>query len=296
MSLPVTARSISRTVWEQLQEGATTAAVLAVFERACALLTCKQHVVALVLPQVGDGPLQVVLNALPSDLTGLKPGMPCVLKARGLSVGGLDVSLQGATVWEPRPDWHALRAQRERCLARLPLVQALSLQHATESSLLSILDAPDPTASVMSSTGSASVFMPIRGATKALHRGWTGDLSLLRHGAAQLAGLGGGLTPAGDDFLCGLMMGAWWTHDDASAISRVLAEAAAPRTTALSAAFLRAAARGECSAAWHSLLAALADGSELVLSRAVQRVLSYGATSGADALAGFLWAGRNPQM
>ena len=36
-----------------------------------------------------------------------------------------------------------------------------------------------------------------------------------------------------------------------------IAEAAAPRTTTLSAAYLRAAARGECSAYWHSTFEAL---------------------------------------
>ena len=132
-----------------------------------------------------------------------------------------------------------------------------------------------------------------RRALPLLRAGWAGDLSLLREGAAQLAGLGAGLTPAGDDFLCGLMLWAWLAHPDPEALCRVVVEAAAPRTTTLSAALLRAAGRGECSAAWHRLLAALATGDEGRILAATQRVLAHGATSGAAALAGFLWQAGN---
>jgi hypothetical protein len=65
-------------------------------------------------------------------------------------------------------------------------------------------------------------------------------------------------------------------------------ETAADLTTTLSAAFLRAAARGECSAAWHGLLAAFAEGDDVAMTAAAGRVLSYGATSGVDALTGFV--------
>ena len=114
---------------------------------------------------------------------------------------------------------------------------------------------------------------------------------MLETGAAQLAGLGGGLTPAGDDFLTGVMLWAWLAHPSPRSQCRLLVKAAAPRTTTLSAAFLQAAARGECGVAWHVLLAALSEGGDAELATAVQDVLSHGATSGADALAGFLWTG-----
>jgi len=83
----------------------------------------------------------------------------------------------------------------------------------------------------------------------------------------------------------------WLAHPTPRSLCRALVEAAAPRTTTLSAAFLRAAAQGEWSAAWHVLLAALNEGTEVEITAAVQDVLAHGATSGADALAGFLWIG-----
>jgi hypothetical protein len=107
--------------------------------------------------------------------------------------------------------------------------------------------------------------------------------------AAQLAGLGSGLTPAGDDFLMGVMLRAWLTHPEPEPFCQQIVEIAVPRTTTLSAALLRAASRGECSAAWHTLLTALESGAQPQLEKAVQAILSHGHTSGADILAGFLW-------
>ena len=122
-----------------------------------------------------------------------------------------------------------------------------------------------------------------------MQEGWRGDLERLQEGAAGLAGLGGGLTPAGDDFLAGALLGIWLAHPAPEPLCRAMVKVAAPRTTTLSAAFLRAAARGECSAAWHELLAALREGRQGEISRALHEILSYGATSGADTLAGFLY-------
>ena len=132
------------------------------------------------------------------------------------------------------------------------------------------------------------MFHTVRRTARELVAGWAGDEDALRRGARRLAGLGGGLTPAGDDFLAGLMLRAWLDHPAPEAFCWPIVDAAAPRTTALSAAFLRAAARGECSAAWHGLLAALAGGGPALLEEAMCRVLAHGHTSGADMLAGFL--------
>jgi hypothetical protein len=115
------------------------------------------------------------------------------------------------------------------------------------------------------------------------------DLASLRSGAAQLAGLGGGLTPAGDDFLTGAMLWAWLAHPASAGYCATLLSASITETTILSAALLQAASWGECSAPWHDMLGALAGGSDAELERAVQGVLAHGHTSGADALAGFLW-------
>lgn len=297
MSAQVIARSLSRPVWERLRNEPFAAQVLAVFERVCDLVCPDGGVIALVLPRIGNGPLNIVLDGKPGVFDGLQPATSAWLDSARLRVGELEIDPEAATIWEPCPDWKRLRLHRDAIRDRLPLLQATAFRCAAEGSFLILT--PDqqadgePYAAGTESLGSAAqtVFAAAREATGLLQAGWKGDAARVQAGAAQLAGLGGGLTPAGDDFLTGVMMWAWLTHPNPGLLCHLLLEAAAPRTTILSAALLGAAARGECSAAWHVLLAALSRGTDGELVKAVQEVLSHGATSGADALAGFLWAG-----
>ncbi len=119
-----------------------------------------------------------------------------------------------------------------------------------------------------------------------------GDRSGIRENATLLAGLGPGLTPAGDDYLVGLMAGlrVWPGSCGVSPEEAcpIILEATEGRTTLLSRAFLRSAKEGLFGENWHELLAALARGDTIGVQRAARRILSSGATSGADALAGFM--------
>jgi hypothetical protein len=296
MSIHISARSISQPVWERFCKGPFAARVLAVFEHACNLVTPEGRVVALVLSQIGDGPLNVVVHGKPGDFAAVEPGMSAWLEGRRLRVGGLEIVLEGAVVWDPRPDWDRLRPGRGGIAARLPFLWAFALRNAPAGSFLPLAwewaGGPDHSVeAVEAGCVSRSLALVAREAAEALRAGWGGNPGRLREGATQLAGLGSGLTPAGDDFLTGAMLWAWLAHSNPRVFCRTLVAAAGPRTTTLSAAFLRATARGECSAAWHTLLAALSHGSDVEVARGVQGVLAHGATSGADALAGFLWAG-----
>ncbi len=334
----IVARSISRPVRERLHGGRFDALVLAVFEHACDLITHDGDVVALVTSQVGDGPLNIVVDGGAGLFAGVDLGAPVALECRGgvtppllcvgnlevgleraavtlegrggvtpplLCVGNLEVGLERAAVWEPRPDWEALRSRRSAIISCLPLLRALCLSYAPAGSLLALLVAPPPDdvspwkcqlvgvpagdRNKFRLPSSKKIMVLAREAAESLRLGWEGDLEYLREGAAGLAGLGGGLTPAGDDFITGAMLWAHLAHPTPSSLCRALVEVAAPRTTTLSAAFLRAAGRGECSAAWHALLAALNAGTEDEIAAATREVLAHGATSGADSLAGFLY-------
>jgi hypothetical protein len=263
---------------------------LAAFESACDLVISdgqgRGPVIALVTPAIGDGPLNIVLDEGRWDFRTIEPGTRARRDGEQLQVGSLVVDLGQAEVWEPRPDWPALHTGRADIKAQLPALRALSLEHARAGSLLALLDE-----GWRENPPREAILAAARSAVDALEAGWAGDASRLREGTAQLAGLGGGLTPGGDDYLCGAMLWAWLAHPEPDSLCQTIVESAAPRTTTLSAAFLRAAAQGECSAAWHGLLEALAQGDDVGVTRAAQDVLAHGATSGADALAGFLWAG-----
>jgi len=297
MSTTLIAHSLSRSVWERLLEEPCDARVISVFERACDLMTADGHVIGLVLPVVGNGPLNVVFDGRPGDLSVVEPGMSVWLNKGRLRVADLQINLKKAVIWDARPNWKELRALHNEIQDRLPLLRSSALRHVTEGSLLPLVSqqqvGDEPYLAEVKPLGSTSaiVFAAAREAMGFLQAGWNGDEALLQAGAAQLAGLGGGLTPAGDDFLTGAMIWGWLAHPNPGFLGPLLLEAAAPRTTVLSAALLGAAARGECSAAWHSLLASLFQGKDAELDRAVRDVLAHGATSGADALAGFLWTG-----
>ena len=287
------ARSISRPVREQLnrlQESRSAARVLAVFERACDLITRDGDVVALVVSHIGDGPLNVVVDGAAGLFTGVVPGAPVMLDEKRLWINGLGVNLGKATTWEPRPDWDALRARRAVISSRLPLLRAICLRNAPAGGLLPLLGALPP-----GGAPARAILSTAQEAAESLREGWGGDLGRLQEGAAGLAGLGSGLTPAGDDFLSGAMLWAWLVHPTPDPFCRALVEVAVPRTTTLSAAFLQAAGRGECGGGWHALLAALSEGEEAKIAVAVQDVLAHGATSGLDTLTGFLSPSRKLQ-
>jgi hypothetical protein len=288
------AHSISRPVRQRLRQGQSVARVLAIFEHACDLVTPDGEVIALVPPQIGDGPLNIVLDD-PTDLfTGIDLSAPVTLAEEQLWVGGLQVDLREAIVWEPQPDWDTLRTRRAAIASHLPLLYSLGHHHAPSNTLLALLDpsllrGPLLKGPLLDDKLTATIFSTAQKAGADLREGWAGDLKRLQEAGTGLAGLGGGLTPAGDDFLTGAMLWAWLAHPTPDPFCHTLLQVAVSRTTTLSAAFLRAAVRGECSASWHTLLASLSEGTEAEITAAVREVLAHGATSGADALAGFLY-------
>jgi hypothetical protein len=103
--------------------------------------------------------------------------------------------------------------------------------------------------------------------------------------AQRLAGLGLGLTPAGDDYVLGVMA-ALWLLGERNPLP-AMAAACATRTTLLSGAFLRAAAQGQFMEGWHHLAHALDRQDEPGSRRAVRQIAAFGASSGRDSLAGF---------
>jgi hypothetical protein len=281
--------TVSRTVQEWLCEGPLAGRVLAVFDHACDLLIPDERIVALVTPKVGAGPINVVVEDSVGLFSSLVPDMPVTMAGREIQVGRLTVSLRKAAVWEPRPDWIVLHARRSTILDHLPDLHAPCLERVPIESLLILLRTPPGDA-----FPSGGTLATARQTLDALRAGWAGDRIRLWEGVEQMAGLGSGLTPGGDDFLIGVMLWAWLAHPAPVGFCRTVAEAAAGRTTTLSAAILRAAARGECSIAWHALLEAASQGADAKVAQAVEGVLAHGAASGADALAGFMWAALLP--
>jgi hypothetical protein len=117
------------------------------------------------------------------------------------------------------------------------------------------------------------------------------DAAATERAALSLVGLGPGLTPSGDDALCGFMLGRRLAGRGATPVDAVVARVASSAgglTSDVSAVQLDLAARGRFGEALLGVATALAAGASRPLSAAVVRCLGEGATSGADALLGLV--------
>jgi hypothetical protein len=109
---------------------------------------------------------------------------------------------------------------------------------------------------------------------------------------AALAGLGPGLTPSGDDFLAGIMVGLHYSgHAEIAArlAARVL-PAVIQGSNVISAAHVKCAAQGQASKTLFDTLGSLADPDSQHLETHLDAVHAIGHTSGWDMLAGAVLA------
>jgi hypothetical protein len=261
------------------------ARILHVFDHALNLIA-GQAVLSLVTPQIGDGPFNAVI---PSD--NFPPQIAAFADLHvtpdSLYIGDLLIDFSAAQLWNPHLDWHTIRARAVRIRAFVPILREILAQHAPASSLATlVVDLPAP-----ESWLEAQVVATARQHAYDLHQS---ALSLNRAQctmkAKQLAGLGTGLTPAGDDWLlgCALAAHSGFPSPEAAALLLIAVRLAAPGTNPFSANWLRAAVNGACSRFWHALLASCLYQDAGAVQRAALDIVKQGHSSGADALAGFL--------
>lgn len=251
-----------------------------IFDRALVLVTLDgRDAFAVVLGAIGNGPINVVIDAPSGVFRAVEVGARARIDPDRIEVGPISIDLSGAHPFDPRPDWSAIRAgfARDRVADILrDILRDRSARHRPAWMREAI------GARIDEALGELRRWMDGDRGHDDHH-----DRAALERAARTLAGLGPGLTPGGDDLLAGAMLAAHLVHPRPSSFCDPLTAAAAPRTTALSAAFLRAARDGTCSAAWHHLLAALASTNRAPIDAAIDEVLAHGATSGADMLTGF---------
>ena len=128
----------------------------------------------------------------------------------------------------------------------------------------------------------------------AMHRR---DLTALEAAALRVLGLGHGLTPSGDDFVGGLLFaltfrqrfssGETWLDGLPQTACRI-SEKARLATNVISAALLDDLLAGQSYRVLHELLGALNTQDTDTIRAAASRLLTLGASSGADLLAGVL--------
>jgi hypothetical protein len=269
--------------------------VLHVFAGACNLINDRDEILSLVCEKLDLGPFGMLApgSAAPFN-RWLKQDTPVQVGPEAILLGDHFLSFRRSQQWDPRIPWERLRASSGPVLARLPRLVELVHSHSPENSLAWLV-VEEVASSYQSMEAPPSeilqhVLAAARAPAASLCRGIVyHDLDAVRSGAYALAGLGGGLTPAGDDYLVGASLAAWLLYPAgwARSVAETILNAAARRTNRLSAAWLRGAARGEAGLRWHLLLEALTAPDLDGLEEAVLELLSVGHTSGADALGGF---------
>jgi hypothetical protein len=261
--------------------------ILHVFDLACNLINERKEVLSIVTQPIGNGPFNLVVASDISFPEHLSLESPVSLSPTQLHLSNLTIRIGNAELWSPRPDWEVMHAMKDDILdqvAKLPVTNYKV--HGLDTSFVATAQDYSTAAkfqSMISNLSSSLVTVDIHSALKI---------------TSQLAGLGAGLTPAGDDFLMGAVYATWIIHppEIAKMIATEITELAAPLTTSLSAAWLRSAGKGEAGILWHRLFDALLSGNAMQVEAAIDRILDIGETSGADALAGFTglfraWAG-----
>ncbi|MBE0612493.1 MAG: DUF2877 domain-containing protein [Burkholderiales bacterium] len=244
--------------------------------------TGHRHGAILALPGTEDSVFMSApgLGLLPAHIVVRKRDLECVRDAlAGAQAGALRLRIDAADarIFRPvlRPD--SLDPQCARARAGIAAVaQSLRVSAAPLGLGVTAVEALAPGsrwlqyAAAVQDTGAAAE-------------------SVLR----SLIGFGAGTTPAGDDFIVGMLAHAWATRGrgaPAIAALRMLGPALPELTTAVSATYLRAAARGEFGShliAWVRALPRAPASRAIALAK---RVAEHGATSGYDTLAGFVAA------
>lgn len=292
------ATSISRRVHGLVMDPGTPLCIESVFADACNIVAATGARFALVSKAIGDGPLNVVLDHS-EPLAVMEAGDAVTCDGAALRVGpGWRIDLGAAAIWEPMPRYELLA--RRPAVARANLTWLLR-NFAPQSPLV---QPPNHGAAPVSGAFGGRpwnmVTQSLAGqAIHALRSAYGNDDAYrIRTAARRLAGLGPGLTPAGDDWLAGWLVGLRVqriVEPDSGrgrlaieTVGRSVLQGASDQTTELSLAFLAAAVDGAAPQAWHQFIDALGSADPMQLQDAADQVVSVGATSGSDMLAGFL--------
>ena len=255
-------------------------------EKVINLATDSNRLVSLVTSSIGDGPHNVVLPLQRFD-PAPSPDTSEVSFDQRLIVDGYRVDLLEAERWDPSPDWIAIRKHKERIHQAVPRVLEVLRTRTPDPGVLCLFDDNRVASMQLDDHFIDAIKEPALHLISGLANG-SGVPAM--EAALKLAGLGTGLTPAGDDLIAGAMLACWAGCCPEHTLETLpqMARQVATHTTRLSAAYIQAAAVGEFGIVWHQLLKALTQEHEEDIRELLESIVSIGHNSGAYTLAGFI--------
>ncbi|HTS55772.1 MAG TPA: DUF2877 domain-containing protein [Burkholderiales bacterium] len=215
-----------------------------------------------------------------------------------IAQAGVAVDLSSAERWRCRLEACALDARAAPTVRAMLLVRRLLREQAPRGGFAPlVLDGADPG----SSLERAMQRRLMRTLPELDRAGRSLDPALAVKALEQLAGLGPGLTPSGDDFIVGYLAALYSRRSRESMLRpflRELLRMLAPLAAAanlISRQFIFNALEGEFSEGLAELVSAIATRDEVRLRESVAQVVRVGHSSGADSLVGLLF-GLRPSL
>ena len=261
---------------------------LAVFERSFYVKDRHDRLICFVRDDLEPGPLNLLCAGWPEDSGSLPPEKNVwVLNNGALSSPNVDIILTGKRLWQPEP---CPIPKPESVAAGLQTLKELIRRHSPGDSVATLLF----TGPFVSSSGGLRGTMLVAAAKGVAElSAWLAD-EVSCADPCFLLGLGGGLTPAGDDVLGGTLLGlhALGLIRLAERLALMVRNAAGFKTNRISQAHLEAACDGLGVAVLHDCLAAALAGGK-GLSKILPRLTKVGHTSGWDAVLGMMVALRH---
>jgi hypothetical protein len=278
--------------------------VRAIVSMAIYLETARGRIVSLADASMPEGPLMLSVQGLGGVIPPLSASAGELFHAGGSTLqiaGKLRIDLSGARPWAP-PVVRVSGTETQVSEAARSLAGAIG-RHGASTGLGRLAFSVN---SLLGMEGDwrarAAVLSPdplLRASARALHalgHAWQeGDEGALSGAAVRLLGLGPGLTPSGDDLLCGLLAVCKWAERRnpsaarfGAALARTIHSEGAARTTRLSVRLLEHAANGLLYEPAMSVGAALFSGDGAQIEQYAARLFKIGHSSGTDLAVGIL--------
>jgi hypothetical protein len=256
--------------------------VLHVFSDVCNLMNEKGIVLSVVTEPAAMTPISMMVQGHRLDDSlrfsdCINPSSKVAHTSHVLKIGGIKLGMEGVEIWDPEVAWEEIGF--DKVINALPIVESALQKRAAESYEQGTANAALGKEQKAFQTAYSSYidhFGDMKGGI---------FISAIR----DLAGLGLGLTPSGDDFLIGSMFALLLEGRSSSwETIYLIAKEAAPRTTSLSKTWLQAAAKGQAGMIWHWLFVAIKEGQMEKAAEYSSLIANVGHTSGSDSLTGFI--------
>jgi hypothetical protein len=276
--------SIGVAAWRTCSQS-QTAAVMGVTSRGVFICPAPERVVFVSL-EVYRSPLTITLAGGLDRLRSLEVNASAQLSDNRLIFPSIEtsISLSADAVWHCPPPSSVLQPRIEqrqtlRAIAR----EVLTRRGNTGLAILlsRLLELPDASPLSAEHVALLDRLIAVRDAVR------SGDDQYLIADLMSLLGQGHGLTPSGDDVAVGLllMLNRWHADHDWAVVNRAVLEAAYRVTTTISANLIECATAGQGDERLITVVDGIATGSASI-DDCVECVLSWGSSSGIDALVG----------